>query len=397
MLNLDYIKLNTDEIPLQPNGFLNILSNLTRTGVFVYQEISPDGTVRVIRQLRHPDDVFKEESMATLVGLPTTENHPKDLVTPENALNSIVGMSTDRPKRVPGVQFNGDKEEYIQQLVTFFNPAAIKKIVDGKKRELSLGYECELEEIAGEWNGIRYDYRQRDIKYNHLSLVDRARGGANCRVLMDSDDVEVEQHLICDGVSFGDNFNNDVDTEKEELMKVFLSDGKEYKVEDEAYELLIKLQKDSADKATLLSDSTKNLDTITAERDELKVKTEDGKAEEKSAKDKANFDSAVTKRVELVSKCVKILGDSEDVANLDDRAIKVKVIEKLRKDAKLDGVSDEYINARFDICVEDFKPVNKDEEILGKSNVEGKKDAVGGYEEARKKSFEDAKNQWKRK
>ena len=82
--NLDYIRLDED-LELQPNGFLNVLANLTRTGVFTYFEKSPDGTVRVIRQLRHPDEVFAETTLNSLMGLPATNNHPEELVSPDNA------------------------------------------------------------------------------------------------------------------------------------------------------------------------------------------------------------------------------------------------------------------------------------------------------------------------
>jgi hypothetical protein len=85
--NHDYIRLD-EGLELQPNGFLNVLANLTRTGVFTYFEKSPDGTVRVIRQLRLPDEIFAEPTMNSLMGLPATLNHPTELVSPENANTS---------------------------------------------------------------------------------------------------------------------------------------------------------------------------------------------------------------------------------------------------------------------------------------------------------------------
>jgi len=100
MKNSDYIGLNLDESGDAETGFLKLLARVTRTGVFVYNRVLPDGTVETLRQLRHPDDVFEEESLKTLIGLPITNTHPNEPVTAENSSDYIVGMSSDVPKRI---------------------------------------------------------------------------------------------------------------------------------------------------------------------------------------------------------------------------------------------------------------------------------------------------------
>ena len=377
--NLDYIKLDMDEMPLQPNGFLNILANITRTGVFTYFEKSPDGTIKIIRQLRDPEEVFAEKTLETLIGLPITENHPKELISPENANDFVVGMTSDRPKKILLPETQSDSEEYVQQLLTFFDKPTIEKIKNNDKRELSLGYECFLDEKPGVWNGVAYDYIQRDIKYNHLSLVDRARGGAACRVLIDGGDKEkVKQHVLCDGFSIVDENN-----EKEKPMKVILHDGKEYKVEEEVYNVFSKIQKDLDGHQAIVDDQKSKIDTLTAQCDDYKSQIEDGKKTEKDAE----FNKAVQARVSLESKAKTILGDESSFKGKTDLEIKKEVIVKMRPEVKLDGLSEDYLNARYDVCVEDFKPnQKKDTQTIGDSIKD--KTVVSDYKTARQKAWE---------
>ena len=56
-------------------------------------------------------------------------------------------------------------------------------------KELSLGYNLDLEETPGVWNGQQYDAIQRNIRINHLALVQEARAGERARLNIDSRDV----------------------------------------------------------------------------------------------------------------------------------------------------------------------------------------------------------------
>lgn len=67
-------------------------------------------------------------------------------------------------------------------------------------RELSLGYSYTPEFKSGEFNGTRYDFVMRDIKANHLALVEVGRAGSDVRV--------------CDSMPNGLTETTTVDTEK---------------------------------------------------------------------------------------------------------------------------------------------------------------------------------------
>lgn len=392
MLVRDYYNIDSEQLPLQPNGFLQVLANLTRTGVFTYfEKDEKNGTTRIIRQLRLPDEVFSTESMETLVGLPVTNNHPSEMeINRNNASDYIVGMTSDQPKKVLA-PVQGDKEDYIQQKLTLFDDATIKQMVDGGKREMSLGYTCYLEDSSGEWNGQSYDYIQRDIRYNHLSLVDRARGGASCRVLIDGQDKH-KLHAVCDGLAI-DHKNNGDDL----TMKILIIDGVEHKVSEEVYASYMQSKKALVDSEEKIDQAQKEVDKLQASNDDLKEQLE--KKNNDSVDDK-KIKEAVKNRVKLESQGLKVLGDSVDLSELSDREIKEKCINKLRKEVKLDGKSEDYVNARFEIALEDFKPGNshkKDESNLGKHKLSNDGSDTPSYEEARKKAIARDKELWKAK
>jgi len=383
--NLDYLALDYDDSSAGENGFLSLLANITRTGVFTYFQKSPDGTIKIIRQLRHPDDVFSEESMATLMGLPTTNEHPSELVSKENAKNLLIGMTSDRPKKI---QLDDDEESYIQQKVTFFDSESIEMIVSGERQEMSLGYTCRLDEESGEWNGQKYDYIQRDIRYNHLSLVDKARGGSECRVILNDSCAAGKEPIVnvnCDGLSLIDELEND-------KMKIFVKDGVEHKVSEEIYTILSDSENALAKVNAELSEAKSGADKLEAKYDALKVELDS--KEEKLSDDE--FAAAVKAKVELVSKAEAILDSEDDLIALSDREIKEKVIKFVNKDANLEGKSDDYIDACFDIFSEAKK--SKSEEIIGKSKVnKDSTDSVKSYAKARAAAFERDQKRWMKK
>jgi len=380
MRNVDYINLDADlGSEVMPNGFLSFLANLSRTGIFSYQQIAPDGTISILRQLRLPDEVFAEETMASLAGLPITNNHPKELVSPENASDFIVGMASDTPKRV-FAPVQGDDEEYIQQRLTIFDGDTLEMIRNKEKNQMSLGYSCELDFTPGLYKGQNYDAIQRNIRVNHGSIVNRARGGSSCKILLDGKETVVN----VDGFSSDDDNKN----LKERDVKITFA-GKEY---DEAgvTTLLDSLQKTINEGGELNSAKQKELDKLTAICDDMKSQIKIQDADNNAAE----FRAAVKKRVELESKGAKVLGDV-NMDSLSDREIKEKVIEKLRPATVLEDKSDEYVEARFEICVEDA--VTTDEKKMGKNikNTDSNDD-VDVAAKAKAAAWDRAKNAWKK-
>lgn len=174
----DYGQLG--EIERTSQGFLKIPGFATRVGVFTY--IGADGSVR--RELRHPDDVMAPESLKTLKYAPVTIEHPPEMVTPENVDEYRVGHTTER------VEVNRDlvETDFIVE-----SQQAIDAIERDGMRETSAGYQADIVEEKGDFNGAPYDFRQKNIRYNHVAIVRRGRAGPEVRLRLDSSDAIMQQ------------------------------------------------------------------------------------------------------------------------------------------------------------------------------------------------------------
>lgn len=161
------------------NGWMRIDGRITRTGVFTYR--LPGGKVR--RELRLPDEVFKTDAMQSFALVPVTDEHPPAMLDANNtkdyARGSVAGTLRKDGEFVAG-----------ELLIT--DAALIKKLEDGKAREISCGYNCDLDETPGVTSdGLRYDAIQRNIRGNHVAIVPKGRAGPEARVRMDGAGVEV--------------------------------------------------------------------------------------------------------------------------------------------------------------------------------------------------------------
>lgn len=149
----DAIELPT--VRFDENGFLVGYAAVTRTGVFPY--VNFNGTLR--GELRHPDEIFKQESIDTLEMIPITLDHPPELLNVENASKYQVGTT--------GQIFEISDDKIIVS-IKITDKKAIEAILGGKV-ELSLGYNFDSIPEEGEYKGQHYSVKQYNIKYNHLS------------------------------------------------------------------------------------------------------------------------------------------------------------------------------------------------------------------------------------
>lgn len=169
--------IRLDSIPLPEayftsEGYLIDRPILTSTGIFEY--IKPDGSVRY--ELRLPEEVFAEESLASYQGKPVIITHEAEYVTKDNVQSEAIGTILSK-----GYQDGSD----VRAQIIIHDTDAMKEC---GLRELSLGYDLDLEETPGEWNGQHYDAIQRNIRINHLALVRDARAGDQARLHIDSRD-----------------------------------------------------------------------------------------------------------------------------------------------------------------------------------------------------------------
>lgn len=155
------------------NGYLTVQAQPSRAGVLQYR--AADGTKW--GELRHPDEVFKKDSLDTLKLKPFTFTHPEGLLDTKNTkkkMNGVVGEN---------VRQDGN---YVACDLTIYDAGAIDSILIDRKLELSAGYSADIMDEEGIYEGEPYQKKQTNIRYNHVASVQRGRAGQGCSIRLDS-------------------------------------------------------------------------------------------------------------------------------------------------------------------------------------------------------------------
>lgn len=128
-----------------------------------------DGMKTVIVH-RPPEEVFSDAAMASFEGKPVTNNHPPNLIGPDDVEMYEKGHVEVVRKGA------GEWDGYLIGDIHIHSRELIEAVRNGK-REISCGYTCEYEE-----NGDG-TYTQRNIRGNHIAVVERARAGKRAAIL----------------------------------------------------------------------------------------------------------------------------------------------------------------------------------------------------------------------
>lgn len=187
-----------------PQGGLRVDARLTRVGVLEYRRA--DGSVR--RELRHPDEVFRADSLESLRGAPVTDLHPSEMVRTDTFASLARGHVGD--------DVRSDGNRFVAATLYVQDARLVEMVERGDRREISCGYTCDFDPAPGEWNGQRYDGVQRNIVYNHAALGPRdwGRAGSEVSIRMDAGDVWASDRI------------DEVDMENEEAPASVVEDAK---------------------------------------------------------------------------------------------------------------------------------------------------------------------------
>lgn len=132
----------------------------------------PVGDGKMIRMFTPPDALFSPDVMDNITDF--VESHPDgNQVTPDNWRKFAIGD-------VKHIRRDGNK--LIGDLLVK-DKTAIQTIQDGKKVELSLGYQLAAELQSGKTDdGQEYDVVVTSMVGDHVALVKRGRGGSSVRI-----------------------------------------------------------------------------------------------------------------------------------------------------------------------------------------------------------------------
>lgn len=172
------------------NDFWYIQHNpITKAGVYPYlgkqidPSLEPD---KVYMVLRPADEIEKAKDTFKLIPLVDEHTMLGAEFTPaeKKGVHGVLGEEITA------------KDGTVYADVKIFSEY-LKDAIENGKKELSLGYFCKYDLTPGEYNGIHYDAVQRDLRGNHIALVDNGRMGHEVRV-MDS------LHFACDAMDIGE-------------------------------------------------------------------------------------------------------------------------------------------------------------------------------------------------
>lgn len=315
------------------DGYLVAQAKCVRTGIQIYtgDEVGkPD--VATVRVYRAADQVSDVASLQTFSHAPITVGHPAEMVTADNVKALAVGEVSTAAK------WDG---EWVSLPLIVKDAAAIQS-VDSGTRELSAGYTCDLDWTPGVTpDGQAFDAQQKNIRINHLALVDRARAGSKAR--------------IGDGVEkWGASPVNDATPERDPPMtlKTVTVDGIPVEVTDQGATVIATLLQRIADAANKASATeTSHAAALAAKDAEIAKKDAEIDGLKSKVVDAAALDKLVASRADLVTKA-KVLAKDVKTDGLTDADIRKAVVVALVGDIAKDKPA-AYIDARFDILVED--------------------------------------------
>ena len=268
------------------NGFFEVKNNpLSKVGVFDYSGamIGAEDKSKIYKVYRPASELKAKECIDSFKLLPFVDDH------------TMLGKDAT-PAEQKGVQGVIGEDVYFKDGVLYGNikvfSEALKSKIENGKIELSCGYRCSYVFEEGTYEGQKYEAIQKDIRGNHLALVDEGRMGKEVAVL-DS--------------------------------MVFTLDGKEIIMEEE----IKKLQE-------ALAALTEKVSALTKDADEKKAADKKAKDEEDAAK-KAK-DETVKKDEEAADKKAKdeeVKEDPKKEAGMDAALIRKEILKEIGEKQKL--------------------------------------------------------------
>lgn len=170
------------------NGWFEVKDNpISKVGIFKYQGSqipgAPDKS-KMYRVLRPAEELGSPATIKSFMLLPWIDNHAmlgkgEGLVPAEQkGVSGVIGQDIYfDPNACDGTLF--------ANLKVF--SAAMADLINAGKKELSCGYRCDYDWTPGIWKGKPYDAIQRNIRGNHVALVQKGRMGSDVSVLDHSD------------------------------------------------------------------------------------------------------------------------------------------------------------------------------------------------------------------
>jgi hypothetical protein len=360
---------------MRPDGYLVADARVARTGVQLYlgSEVGkPD--MNVVRVFRPESEVFSADTLASFAHRPVTNNHPGVPVNSDNWKDYAVGQTADEIVR---------DGQFIRVPLMVADAASIRAI-EGGKRELSAGYACDVEFTAGKTpEGEAYDAIQKNIRANHVAIVDSGRAGS---------EVRIGDAAINWGAS-------PVTTADERIRKMnlrtMLVDGLQVETTDQGAQAIEKLQGQLRDSGAKIAELQTQHNAAIADKDgQIGTLKADLKKAQDAAPKPADIDKLVADRSALIASVkaidAKIVTDGKSEADLRREAVKSKLGDEMIKDA-----SEAEIAGMFKAIAKDIKTADPFKAVVQGGNVQSQtQDGATKIEDAHKAMLDRQAKAW---
>lgn len=281
----------------------------------------------IISVYRPESEVFSRESLASYANKPISDDHPPVMIDSDNWKQYGKGdIGSD-------VVRDG---EFVSVSYKIMDGDTIAKVKAGKA-EVSMGYMAEIDFQDGVTpDGEPYQAIQKNIRINHLAIVDRGRAGPECRISDSNWGTSPITKVLGD---------HNVD------LKTLIVDGLTVETTDTGVAAIQKIADDKNLVVKQLADAKAEHETaINAKDAELAKKDAEIDALKAAKLSDAEIDAKVQARSDLLAKA-KSVADT-DFTGLSDADIKKAAVVAKLGDAAIEGKTEAYIDARFDILVE---------------------------------------------
>lgn len=330
------------------DGYLIADAKAVRTGIQIYRgsEVGKP-EIDTVRVYRSESEVRSADSLRSFSHAPITLDHPAQPVTAENWKDLAVGeVST-------AATWDGNR---ISLPLILKDVAAIHAVAGGK-RELSAGYTCDLDFTPGVTSdGQAFDAQQKNIRANHLAIVDRGRAGTECRI------GDADQHAW-GAAPITPTIDKETVTMSDALRSVVV-DGLSVQTTDQGAQAIAKLTKDRDDDRKALADAkTAHAAEIKAKDEQIGALTADKKKLEDAAPKPADLDRMVADRVALVTVAKAICNDLKP-EGLTDADIRKAVVKAKLGDDLLKDASDDMVAGMFKALAKDVKPTDPVRDVI---------------------------------
>lgn len=335
-----------DSVPIRDyhfddqTGFLYVY-RVPIAGAMVQKYVKSDGSEEMEAKL--PEEILSDSTVSSANSKPVTDGH-HGLVTKDNSHDLMKGFTASNG-HVEGNMLYND--------ITITDPNLISQIKNGSKRELSIGFETQMDPTSGTYNGAKYDAVQRNIRINHVAVVPKGRAGHEVRLIGDSAEA-VEQ------VEPSEEKGNQMET------RVVRADGQNITVAADDVDKITKLDAENSAKAKQIADLDAQIKKLQAEKAQLQGNADEANKKADSAQAKADSletdnkklkdqidhlkGDAFDERLNLIDKVKSFVGDEYDYHGKSDRDMKIDAVKAIKGDSvDFTDKSDTYVQAAFDM------------------------------------------------